>query len=34
MLSRDVEGAMAIVTNHLHYARRQLLGVGPTAPQD
>jgi DNA-binding FadR family transcriptional regulator len=28
--SRDVEGAVAIVTNHLHYARRQLLG----APSD
>ena len=26
--SRDVEGAVAIVTNHLHYARRQLLGAG------
>ena len=25
--SRDVDSAMAIVTNHLHYARRQLLGV-------
>lgn len=25
--SRDVEGAVAIVTNHLHYARRQLLGA-------
>jgi DNA-binding FadR family transcriptional regulator len=25
--SRDVEGAVAIVTNHLHYARRQLVGV-------
>lgn len=34
MLSRDVEGAIAIVTSHLHYARRQLLGVGPTGPQD
>jgi DNA-binding FadR family transcriptional regulator len=34
MLSRDVEGAIAIVTNHLHFARRQLLGVGPAGPQD
>ncbi|WP_162913344.1 FadR/GntR family transcriptional regulator [Rhodospirillaceae bacterium SYSU D60014] len=25
--TRDVEGAVAIVTNHLHYARRQLLGA-------
>ncbi|HLB81363.1 MAG TPA: FadR/GntR family transcriptional regulator [Dongiaceae bacterium] len=25
--SRDVEAAAAIVTNHLHYARRQLLGA-------
>ncbi len=25
--SRDVESAMAIVANHLHYARRQLQGV-------
>lgn len=25
--SRDVEGAVAIVTDHLHYARRQLLGA-------
>ena len=25
--SRDVEGAVALVTNHLHYARRQLLGA-------
>jgi DNA-binding FadR family transcriptional regulator len=25
--TRDVEGAVAIVTNHLHYARRQLLGI-------
>ncbi len=25
--SRDVEGAVAIVTNHLHYARRQLMGA-------
>jgi DNA-binding FadR family transcriptional regulator len=24
---RDVESAIAIVTNHLHYARRQLIGV-------
>jgi DNA-binding GntR family transcriptional regulator len=26
--SRDVEGAVAIITNHLHQARRQLLGAG------
>lgn len=26
--SRDVESAVAIVTNHLHFARRQLLGAG------
>jgi DNA-binding FadR family transcriptional regulator len=26
--ARDVEGAVAIVTNHLHYARRQLIGAG------
>ena len=25
--SRDVESAVAIVTAHLHYARRQLLGA-------
>jgi GntR family uxuAB operon transcriptional repressor len=25
--ARDVEGAVAIVTNHLYYARRQLLGA-------
>jgi DNA-binding FadR family transcriptional regulator len=25
--SRDVEGAVAIVTNHLYYARRQLIGA-------
>ena len=25
--SRDVDAAVAIVTNHLHYARRQLLGA-------
>jgi DNA-binding FadR family transcriptional regulator len=25
--SRDVEGAMAMVTSHLHYARRQLMGA-------
>ena len=25
--TRDVESAVAIVTNHLHYARRQLLGM-------
>lgn len=25
--SRDVEAAVAIVTNHLHYARRQLMGA-------
>jgi len=25
--TRDVEAAVAIVTNHLHYARRQLLGA-------
>jgi DNA-binding FadR family transcriptional regulator len=29
--ARDVESAMAIVTNHLHYARRQLLGAGANA---
>jgi DNA-binding GntR family transcriptional regulator len=29
--SRDVESAVAIVTNHLHYARRQLLGAGANA---
>jgi len=26
--SRDVEAAVAIITNHLHQARRQLLGAG------
>lgn len=26
--SRDVEGAVAIITNHLHQARRQLMGAG------
>jgi DNA-binding FadR family transcriptional regulator len=26
--SRDVESAVAIITNHLHHARRQLLGAG------
>ena len=26
--SRDVEGAVAIITNHLHQARRQLVGAG------
>jgi DNA-binding FadR family transcriptional regulator len=26
--SRDIEAAVAIITNHLHYARRQLLGAG------
>jgi DNA-binding FadR family transcriptional regulator len=25
--ARDIEGAVAIITNHLHYARRQLLGA-------
>ena len=25
--TRDIEAAVAIVTNHLHYARRQLMGV-------
>jgi len=25
--SRDVEGAVALITNHLHFARRQLLGA-------
>jgi DNA-binding GntR family transcriptional regulator len=25
--TRDTETAVAIVTNHLHYARRQLMGV-------
>src|SRR4030095_12358571 len=25
--SRDVEGAVAMVTSHLHYARRQLMGA-------
>jgi DNA-binding GntR family transcriptional regulator len=34
MLSRDVEGAMAIVTNHLHFARRQLLGAGAPIQPD
>jgi DNA-binding FadR family transcriptional regulator len=34
MLSRDVEGAMAVVTNHLHFARRQLLGAGPSSQPD
>jgi DNA-binding FadR family transcriptional regulator len=29
--ARDVESAVAIVTNHLHYARRQLLGVSSAA---
>jgi DNA-binding FadR family transcriptional regulator len=28
--SRDVESAVAIVTNHLYYARRQLIGVEAT----
>jgi DNA-binding FadR family transcriptional regulator len=26
--SRDVEGAVALITSHLHHARRQLMGVG------
>jgi DNA-binding GntR family transcriptional regulator len=26
--SRDVEAAVAMITNHLHQARRQLLGAG------
>jgi len=26
--ARDIEAAVAIVTNHLHYARRQLMGSG------
>lgn len=34
ILSRDVESAVAIVTNHLHYARRQLLGAGSAAADD
>ena len=25
--TRDVEAAVAIITNHLHFARRQLLGA-------
>jgi len=25
--ARDIEGAVAVITNHLHYARRQLLGA-------
>jgi DNA-binding FadR family transcriptional regulator len=25
--ARDIEGAVAVVSNHLHYARRQLLGA-------
>jgi DNA-binding GntR family transcriptional regulator len=25
--TRDMEAAVAIVTNHLHYARRQLVGA-------
>ncbi|MFZ5792727.1 MAG: FadR/GntR family transcriptional regulator [Pseudomonadota bacterium] len=29
--ARDVESAVAIVTNHLHYARRQLLGASGAA---
>jgi len=28
--SRDVEGAVAIITNHLHHARRQLMGADAT----
>lgn len=27
---RDTDSAAAIITNHLHYARRQLLGIEPT----
>jgi len=27
--TRDVEAAVAIITNHLHYARRQLMGANP-----
>jgi len=30
--SRDIEAAVAIVTNHLHYARRQLMGAGSIDP--
>ena len=25
--SRDVDSAVAMITNHLHYARRQLVGA-------
>jgi DNA-binding GntR family transcriptional regulator len=25
--ARDLEGAVALITNHLQYARRQLMGV-------
>ena len=28
--SRDIEAAVAVVTHHLHYARRQLMGAGPS----
>ena len=31
--ARDIEGAVAIVTNHLHYARRQLLGADLGEPR-
>ena len=34
--TRDVEGALAVVASHLHYARRQLMGAanpGETAPR-
>jgi len=29
--TRDIEAAVAIITNHLHYARRQLMGVNAGA---
>lgn len=31
--TRDVEAAVAIITNHLHYARRQLMGANPGASE-
>lgn len=32
--SRDIEAAVAVVTHHLHYARRQLMGAGSAESDD
>ncbi|TLY63457.1 MAG: FCD domain-containing protein, partial [Gammaproteobacteria bacterium] len=29
--TRDIEAAVAVVTDHLHYARRQLMGANSAA---